>query len=68
MPGPTARSGALGLAVVAAALAVICCAWPGIVGGGLVFLVGSWAGGVWLGGVAALTVAAALLLRRRRAG
>jgi hypothetical protein len=41
---------------------------PGILGGGLVFLVGSWAGGVWLGGLAALTVAAVLLIRRRRTG
>jgi hypothetical protein len=68
MQGPTARRGALGLAVVAAALAIICCSWPGILGGGLVFLVGSWAGGVWLGGLAALTVAAVLLIRRRRTG
>jgi hypothetical protein len=66
--GPAARAGALGLAVVAAAVAVLCCSGPGILGSALVFLVGSWAGGVWLGGMAALAVAGILLLRRRRGG
>jgi hypothetical protein len=62
-----AQAGGLGVALVAAAVAVICCSGPGILGSGVALVAGSWVvGGAWLGGLAVLTAAAILLLRRRR--